>query len=89
MDVSMDIYRRKKSVSGATRGPRGWGARLPASWPHRSFLAFNSKSPGCLLVQEIHRESFILFGLRLVFLFCETLKQGKTHKLALGYMLIG
>ena len=23
----MDIYRRKKSVRGATRGPRGWGAR--------------------------------------------------------------
>ena len=22
----MDIYRRKKSVRGATRGPRGWGA---------------------------------------------------------------
>ena len=21
----MDIYRRKKSVRGATRGPRGWG----------------------------------------------------------------
>ena len=32
------IYRRKKYVRGATRGPRGWGAypggraRLPASW---------------------------------------------------------
>ena len=23
------IYRRKKYVGGATRGPRGWGARLP------------------------------------------------------------
>ena len=23
----MDIYRRKKSVRGATRGPRGWRAR--------------------------------------------------------------
>ena len=36
----MDIYRRKKSVRGATRGPRGWEprgqARLPASWGPRS-----------------------------------------------------
>ena len=24
----MDIYRRKKSVRGATRGPRGWGRAL-------------------------------------------------------------
>ena len=24
----MEIYRRKKSVRGATRGPRGWRARL-------------------------------------------------------------
>ena len=48
----MDIYRRKKSVRGATRSRRGCGARpwgqacLPASWPPRSFLDFNSKSPG-------------------------------------------
>ena len=27
----MDIYRRKKSVGGATRGPRGWRAR-PGGW---------------------------------------------------------
>ena len=25
----VDIYRRKKYVGGETRGPRGWGARLP------------------------------------------------------------
>ena len=37
----MDIYRRKKCVGGATRGPRGWRARLgevgapPASCPSR------------------------------------------------------
>ena len=35
----VDIYRRKKYVGGATRGPRGWRARPrgvgapPASWP--------------------------------------------------------
>ena len=27
----MGIYRRKKSVRGATRGPRGWRAR-PGGW---------------------------------------------------------
>ena len=26
----MSIYRRRKEVGGATRGPRGWGARLPS-----------------------------------------------------------
>ena len=29
----VDIYRRKKYVGGATRGPRGWRARhLPRGW---------------------------------------------------------
>ena len=31
----MGIYRRKKSVGGATRGPREWRARPPISWPPR------------------------------------------------------
>ena len=54
----MDIYRRKKSVRGATRGPRGWGraqggrARLPASWPPRSFPGVYSKSPGSRSFQK-------------------------------------
>ena len=34
-------------------------------------------------------EGFIPFGLRLIFLFCETLKQGKKQKLGLGSGLIG
>ena len=52
------IYRRKKYVGGATRGPRGWGARLPpwarppASWPPRGVPDFNSKSSGLRLFQE-------------------------------------
>ena len=29
----MDIYRRKKSVRGATRGPRGWGRAFPLGPP--------------------------------------------------------
>ena len=34
----MSIYKRRKSVRGATRGPRGWGVRPPASWLPRVFL---------------------------------------------------
>ena len=54
----MEIYRRKKYVRVATRGPRGWRARLgrwarpPTSWPPWSFLDFNSKSPGSRSFQK-------------------------------------
>ena len=48
----MSIYRRKKSVRGATRGPRWWRARLPASWPACCFLDIHSKSPGLRLFQK-------------------------------------
>ena len=53
----MDIYRQKKSVRGATRGPRGWGraqgqARLPASWLPQGFPNVYSKSPGLLPLQK-------------------------------------
>ena len=56
--VYTSIYRQKKSIRGATRGPRGWGARLPpwaclpASWPPRCFLDVHSKSPGLHLFQK-------------------------------------
>ena len=46
------LYRRKKSVGGASRGPgdrgraqEGW-ARPPISWPPRGSSDMNSKSPG-------------------------------------------
>mgnify|MGYP005826121465 CR=1 FL=1 len=60
-------------------GPQGWGACPLSLWPPRGSSNFISKSPGCLLVQENQREGFIPFGLRLVFLFCGTQKQGKTR----------
>ena len=83
------IYRRKKYVGGATWGPRGWGrALLPCG-----FLAeFQTSTPSlldCFWSKKDHREGFIPFGLHLVFLFCETLKQGKEQKLALVSRLIG
>ena len=54
----MDIYRQKKSVMGATRGPPGWGrtqggrACLPTTWPPRCFPDVYSESPGLLPFQK-------------------------------------
>ena len=53
----VDIYRRKKYVGGASRGPRcrgahPRGARPPPSWPHRGFLDGGSKSPGSYLMRK-------------------------------------
>ena len=78
------IYRRKKYVSGATRGPQGWGRPYPpgcALRPCGRLVAPPTSSPSLLVVfwsKKNHREGFIPFGLRLVFLFCETPKQEKT-----------
>ena len=52
----VDIYRRTKYVGGATRGPRGWRARPPTSWPPLLFLDVGSKSPGsCSLRKSCSR----------------------------------
>ena len=70
----MDIYRRKKSVRGATRGPRGWGR---ASLPRGHLEAFLTSTPSlldCFRSKNHAPEGFIPFGLRLIFLFFETLK---------------
>ena len=40
----IDIYRRKKSVRGATRGPRGWRAR-PGEWARPPCLVPSSLLP--------------------------------------------
>ena len=75
----MRIYTRRNQVNGVTRGPQGWGRPLR---PCARLVASLTCTPGPLdvfLVQENHRESFIPFGLRLVFLSCETLKQGKNR----------
>ena len=92
----MDIYRRKKSVREATRGPRGahegggrtqGGGRTPC-------LVASSLLPLCglqvsrvaFLPKITSPEGFIPFRLRLIFLFFETLKHGKNRNLhwALG-----
>ena len=43
----------------------------------------------CFLSKSNFSEGFIPFGLRLIFLFRKTLKQGKKQKLALGSGSIG
>ena len=61
-------------VKEATRWRRGREARPPPSWPPRLLLDFHSKSYGSCSFQKSHFEGFIPFGLRLIFLFYETLK---------------
>ena len=66
------------------RGPQGWGRALPpghALRPCGCLLAPPTSSPSLLVVfwsKKNHHEGFIPFRLRLVFLFRETQKQGKT-----------
>ena len=43
----MDIYRRKKYVRGATRGPRGWRARPLPRASLVAFLTCTPSLPGC------------------------------------------
>ena len=63
------IYRRKKYVGGATRGPRGWRAR---PLPHGLLDRFLTSTPSPLdhVFSKNHvPEGFIPFGVRLIFLF--------------------
>ena len=59
----VDLYRRKKSVGGASRGPgdrgapRGW-ARPPISWLPRTSPGLNSKSPGSYPSQKSRSRRF-------------------------------
>ena len=74
LSVYMSIYRRKKSLRGATRGPRGWGR---ASLPRGLLDASLTSTPSILdyICSKNHSpKGFIPFGFRLIFLFCETLK---------------
>ena len=74
------IYRRKKYVGGATRGPRGWGARLPPGrtlLPRGRLVASLTSTPSlldCVCSKKDPREGFVPFGFRLIFLFCKILK---------------
>ena len=74
------IYRRKKYVGGATRGPRGWGRAYPpgrALLPRGCLVYFLTSTPSPL--DHVHSRNhtpkgFIPFGVRLIFLCFEILK---------------
>ena len=62
--VFLDCFRQKKYVRGATRGPRGWRARLggrpcsPVSWPPRKLLDLHSKFFGSCSFQKSRSRRF-------------------------------
>ena len=76
----MCIYKQKKSVRGATRGPRGWGHAQGVGRtldPRSHLVASLTSTPSlldCVCSKKDSPEGFIPFGLRLIFLFFETLK---------------
>ena len=71
---------------GARPGGR---ARPPPSWKTQDSSGPTLSLLGLLLVHKKSTKIGMSTGLRLVFLFCDTLKQGKKQKLALGSKLIG
>ena len=50
------------------------GGRPPISWALGAFLTCTPGSPDQICSKNNALEGFIPFGLRLIFLFCETLK---------------
>ena len=65
----MSIYKRRKSVRGAMRGPRGWGVRLPpgrASLPRGRLVASLTSTPSlldCVCSKNDPHEGFIPFDI--------------------------
>ena len=71
------------------RGAHKPSGRAPMAYGLLETPLTSSPSPTCVFwSKKNHCESFIPFGLRLVFLFYKTHKQGKKHKLAPGSELI-
>ena len=68
----------KKSSNRLTRGPRGSGARLLASWPPRAPSRVDSSSHILQIFQKYSPSIFIPFGLRLIWGFCETKNMQQT-----------
>ena len=73
------IYRAEREVGGLPGGAQGTppGRALRACGALGALLTWTQSSVDVFWSKKNHRESFIPFGLCLVFLFCETLKQGK------------
>ena len=76
-------------VREATRKARGMGRALHPRGTLVAPLTYTPSLRDCFRSKNNSPEGFIPFGLRLIFLFCETVKQGKKQKLALGSWSIG
>ena len=94
------LYRRKKYVGGRLRGPRVRGRALQGVRPIGGRALPSRGRLGCFLTctpspldhvrSKNHApEGFIPFGLRLIFLFFEILKQAKKQQYGLGLRLVG
>ena len=70
----VDLYRRKKSVGGTSRGPGDTGRALLSPGLLEGSLACTPSLPDHVRSKNNAPEDFIPFGLCLIFLFCETLK---------------
>ena len=75
----VDIYRRRKYVGGAMRGPRGWGAHRAPSWPPRLQLDVHSKSPGLCLFRKDRSRRFHFVWTSFDIPFLRNLKIGKNN----------
>ena len=69
--------RNSECKPGEHQGSHEIGGRPPPSWPPRSFLDFNSKSPGWRSFQKSRSRRFHSVWTPYIFLLCRTLKQGK------------
>ena len=83
------LYRRKKYVGGRLRGPRDRGRALPSRGRLGCFLACTPSPLDHVRSKNHAPEGFIPFGLCLIFLFFEILKQAKNNNSGLGLRLIG
>ena len=76
--IKLAFLRQKKSINHLTGCPRGSRARLPpygtppASWPPRARSRVDSSSQKSQIFQNNSPSIFILFGFRLILVFCKT-----------------
>ena len=84
------VYIGGRSRSVELREAHEGGGR--ASLPRGRLVASLTSTPSlldCVCSKNGSPEGFIPFGLRLIFLFCETLKWAKKQQFGLGLRLIG
>ena len=88
MRLGVDVKEAARKPRGREARPGGWARPLPLAFLVAS-LTYTLSLLDCFRSKNNFPEGFIPFGLRLIFLFCETPKQGEKQKLAPGSGLIG